>query len=291
MRTVPASITRPDYAETGRPAERATRTVRTAEEIESMRVACRVAAEALVEVGRHVAPGTTTAELDRIGHDAMVAAGAYPSTLNYRGYPKSLCTSVNEVICHGIPDSRPLRDGDIVNVDVTAYIGGVHGDTSATFLVGDVDPASVALVAATREAMHAGISVVRPGARIFEIGRAIEQVAVPLGYSIVREFIGHGIGDQFHNSLQIPHYHDPRNDGVLLEGMTFTIEPMVNIGSHRLEVWDDGWTVTTRDLQRSAQFEHTILVTETGHEILTVPGEGPAAEVTVLDGAAVPAAD
>jgi methionyl aminopeptidase len=253
--------------------------VRTAEEIEAMRVAGRVAAEALIEVGRHVAPGVTTDELDRIGHEAMVAAGAYPSTLNYRGYPKSLCTSVNEVICHGIPDSRRLRDGDIVNVDVTAYIEGVHGDTSCTFLVGDVDERSAQLVEATRAAMHAGISVVRPGARIYEIGRAIESEVTPAGYSVVREFIGHGIGDQFHTSLQIPHYYDPRNDTVITEGMTFTVEPMVNLGTHRLEMWDDGWTVVTRDLQRSAQFEHTVLVTADGFELLTVPGDGEPAEV------------
>jgi methionyl aminopeptidase len=287
---VPAGIARPDYAATGQPAQRASRAVRTPEEIEAMRVACRVAAEALVEVGRHVAAGTTTDELDRIGHDAMVAAGAYPSTLNYRGYPKSLCSSVNEVICHGIPDSRPLRDGDIVNIDVTAFIEGVHGDTSATFTVGDVDDTSLRLIRAARDSMHAGIGVVKPGTRVFEIGRAIEGVAHPEEFSVVREFIGHGIGDQFHTSLQIPHYFDPRNDTVLVEGMTFTIEPMINVGTHQLAgTWDDGWTVTTRDSQRSAQFEHTILVTATGHEVLTVPGEGPPAEATVLTvGATLP---
>ncbi len=227
-----------------------------------MRIAGRVAADALIEVGRHVQPGITTDELDRIGHDAMVAAGSYPSTLNYRGYPKSLCTSVNEIVCHGIPDSRRLQDGDIVNVDVTAFIEGVHGDTSATFLVGDVDPTSVALVAHTRNAMHAGIAVVRPGARIRDIGKAIEESVRPYGHSIVREFIGHGIGDQFHTSLQIPHYYDPRNDTVLLAGMTFTIEPMVNVGAAGVAMWDDEWTVSTMDLQRTAQFEHTILVTD-----------------------------
>jgi methionyl aminopeptidase len=279
LRTVPTGIPRPDYALTGRPSDRDARAVRTPDELEAMRIAGRVAAEALVEVGLHVRPGVTSDELDRIGHDAMVAAGAYPSTLNYRGYPKSLCTSVNEVICHGIPDSRRLQDGDIVNVDVTAFIEGVHGDTSATFLVGDVDPISADLVEHTRQAMHAGISVVRPGARIYEIGRAIEQSVAPYGHSVVREFIGHGIGDQFHTSLQIPHYFDPRNDTVLVPGMTFTIEPMINVGSHRLEMWDDGWTVVTRDGQRSAQFEHTILVTEDGHELLTVPADGVPAEV------------
>ena len=279
LRTVPSGIARPDYALTGVPASRGERAIRTESEIAAMRVAGRVAAEALVEVGRHVRPGITTDELDRIGHEAMVAAGAYPSTLNYRGYPKSLCTSVNEVICHGIPDSRKLADGDIVNVDVTAFIEGVHGDTSCTFLVGDVDERSAHLVEDTRQAMHAGISVVCPGARVYEIGRAIESVAVPRGHSVVREFIGHGIGDEFHTSLQIPHYYDPRNDTVLLPGMTFTVEPMVNLGSHKLEMWEDNWTVVTRDLQRSAQFEHTVLVTEDGHELLTVPADGVPAEV------------
>ncbi len=279
---VPEGIERPDYAATGQPADRASRSVRSPAEIEAMRVAGRVAAEALIEVGRHVAPGVTTDELDRIGHDAMVSAGAYPSTLNYRGYPKSLCSSVNEVICHGIPDSRRLEDGDIVNIDVTAYIRGVHGDTSATFLVGEVDDESVRLVATAREAMHAGIATVGPGSLISDIGRAIEAVAEPAGFSVVREFIGHGIGDQFHTSLQIPHYYDPRNSTELRPGMTFTVEPMINLGTRRLEMWDDDWTVVTRDRQRSAQFEHTVLVTEAGHELLTVPAAGEPAEAGVL---------
>lgn len=278
VRSVRSGIARPEYALTGEPSSRASRAIRTPDEIEAMRVAGRVAAAALVEVGRHVRPGVTSDELDRIGHEFMVDAGAYPSTLNYRGFPKSLCTSVNEIVCHGIPDSRRLVDGDIVNVDVTAFIEGVHGDTSCTFLVGEVDEDSAQLVERTRAAMHAGIAVVRPEARVFEIGRAIEQSVAPFGYGVVREFIGHGIGDQFHTSLQIPHYHDPRNDTVLLPGMTFTIEPMINRGGPRLDMWDDGWTVATRDLQRSAQFEHTILVTESSHELLTVPGDGPPAE-------------
>lgn len=283
MRTVPVSVPRPDYAATGRPADRATRAIRTEDEIAAMRVAGRVAAEALIEVGRAIRPGITSDELDRIGHDFMVEAGAYPSTLNYRGFTKSLCTSVNEIVCHGIPDSRKLADGDIVNVDVTAFIEGVHGDTSCTFLVGDVDQDSADLVSRARDAMHAGISVVRPKARIYDIGRAIEDSVAPYGYGVVREFIGHGIGDQFHTSLQIPHYYDPHNDTVILPGMTFTIEPMINRGSHRLEMWDDGWTVSTRDMQRSAQFEHTILVTETGYDLLTIPSEGPPAEVLFND--------
>jgi methionyl aminopeptidase len=279
MRTVRAGIARPEYAATGEPSSRASRAIRTPDEIAAMRVAGRVGAEALIEVGNHIRPGITTDELDRIGHEFMVDAGAYPSTLNYRGFPKSLCTSVNEIVCHGIPDSRRLADGDIVNVDVTAFIEGVHGDTSCTFLVGDVDQASADLVERTRAAMHAGISVVRPEARIYEIGRAIEASVAPYGYGVVREFIGHGIGDQFHTSLQIPHYYDPRNDALLLPGMTFTVEPMINVGSNRLDMWDDGWTVSTRDLQRTAQFEHTVLVTEDGFELLTLPADGEPADV------------
>ncbi|MEX0767740.1 MAG: type I methionyl aminopeptidase [Microthrixaceae bacterium] len=283
MRTVPAGIARPDYAATGEPSSRASRAVRTPEEIDAMRIAGRVAAEALIEVGRHIRPGVTHDELDRIGHEFMIQAGAYPSTLNYRGFPKSLCTSANEIVCHGIPDTRKLADGDIVNVDVTAYIEGVHGDTSCNFLVGEVDERSAQLVRQTRAAMHAGIAVVKPQARVYEIGRAIEESVAEFNYGVVREFIGHGIGDQFHTSLQIPHYYDPHNDTVLLPGMTFTVEPMINLGSNRLEMWDDGWTVSTRDMQRSAQFEHTVLVTETGHELLTVPGEGPPADVLFAD--------
>jgi len=276
-RTVPASIARPDYALSGQPSARASRAVRTPDEIAAMRVAGRIAAEVLIVVGEAVRPGITTDELDRIGHEAAIERGSYPSPLNYRGFPKSLCSSVNEIICHGIPDSRKLVDGDIVNIDITTFVGGVHGDTNATFLVGDVDQASRSLVRATRDALHAGISVVRPGNRVFDIGRAIEQSVKPYGYGVVREFIGHGIGDQFHTSLQIPHYYDPRNRTKFEPGMTFTIEPMITIGPPDLYVWDDDWTAATISGQRSAQFEHTLLVTEDGVEILTLPdGEQPA---------------
>jgi methionyl aminopeptidase len=278
-RTVPAGIPRPDYAVTGEPRPRDSRAVRTPEEIEAMRVAGRVAAEVLIEVGEAVAPGVTTDELDRIGHEATLARGAYPSPLNYRGYPKSLCTSVNEIICHGIPDSRKLVEGDIVNVDVTAYIGGVHGDTNCTFAVGDIDDASRDLMRITNAAMHAGIDTVRPGSRINEIGRAIEQTVKSGGYGVIREFVGHGIGDQFHTSLQIPHYYDPRQRLKVEAGMTFTIEPMISIGPPDLYVWDDDWTAATISGQRTAQFEHTLLVTDDGVEVLTVPADGPPAEV------------
>ncbi len=279
MRTVPSRIALPDYAHTGRPSDRRSRAVRTPEEIPKMRLAGQLAAEVLIEVGEAIAPGVTTDELDRVGHEAAIARDSYPSPLNYRGFPKSLCTSVNEVVCHGIPDSRKLEEGDIVNIDVTVFHDGVHGDTNCTFLVGEVDPASRYLVEATYAATYAGIGAVRPGALVNHIGLAIERSVDQSRYGIVEEFIGHGIGDQFHTSLQIPHYYDPRNDTVLLPGMTFTVEPMINVGSNRLDMWDDGWTVSTRDLQRSAQFEHTVLVTDDGFELLTVPDDGEPADV------------
>jgi methionyl aminopeptidase len=235
-----------------------------------MRIAGRIAARALAEVGRNVRPGITTDDLDRIGHDFLVDHGAYPSTLGYRGFPKSLCTSVNEVICHGIPDSTELRDGDIVNIDITAYIGGVHGDTNATFLAGAVDDESRLLVERTHEATMRGIRAVAPGRPFNAIGRVIESYARRFGYGVVRDFTGHGIGSAFHSGLIIPHYDDPRADRLMEAGMTFTIEPMLTLGTHEYEVWDDGWTVVTADGRRTAQFEHTVLVTPSGHEILTL---------------------
>lgn len=236
-----------------------------------MRVAGRIAADALQEVGSHIRPGITTDELDAIGHGFLLDHGAYPSTLGYRGYPKSLCTSINEVICHGIPDSTELVEGDICNVDITAFIGGVHGDTNATFLVGDVDEDSRLLVERTREATLRAIKAVAPGRPINVIGRVIESYAKRFGYGVVRDFTGHGIGTAFHSGLIIPHYDDPAADTVLEAGMTFTIEPMLTMGTYMWDMWDDGWTVVTKDRRRSAQFEHTVLVTETGSEILTTP--------------------
>jgi methionyl aminopeptidase len=246
--------------------------VKDADTIARMRVAGRIAAEALAQVGRHVAPGVTTDELDRVGHDFLVERSAYPSTLGYKGFPKSLCTSVNEVVCHGIPDSTELRDGDIVNVDITAYVGGVHGDTDATFLVGDVAEEDRLLVERTEEALRRAIRAVRPGRPINVIGRVIESYARRFGYGVVREFTGHGIGTAFHSGLVVPHYDDPGHDTLIEAGMTFTIEPMLNLGTHEWEMWDDGWTVVTRDRKKSAQFEHTILVTDGEPEILTLPG-------------------
>jgi methionyl aminopeptidase len=267
---VPASIQRPEYVDRPAPARYTGPEVKDAETIERMRVAGRIAAAALSEVGRHVAPGVTTDELDQVGHDFLVERGAYPSTLGYRGFPKSLCTSVNEVVCHGIPDSTQLHDGDIVNVDITAYIGGVHGDTDATFLVGEVAEEDRLLVERTREALNRAIRAVRPGRPVSVIGRVIESYARRFGYGVVRDFTGHGIGTAFHSGLVIPHYDDPAHSTVMEPGMTFTIEPMLNLGTHEWEMWDDGWTVVTKDRRRSAQFEHTILVTESGAEVLTV---------------------
>ncbi|HEX6328656.1 MAG TPA: type I methionyl aminopeptidase [Jiangellaceae bacterium] len=271
MRTVPASIPRPEYVGRKAPARFTGSEVKDAETIERMRVAGRLAARAMGEVAKYIEPGVTTDELDRIGHEYLCDHGAYPSTLGYRGFPKSLCTSINEVICHGIPDSTVLRDGDIVNIDITAFIGGVHGDTDATYFVGDVDEDSKLLVERTREALHRGIKAVAPGRAINVIGRVIESYARRFGYGVVREFTGHGIGTWFHSGLVIPHYDDPTATTIMEKGMTFTIEPMLNLGTHQWEMWDDGWTVVTKDGRRSAQFEHTILVTESGAEILTLP--------------------
>ena len=274
MRTVPSRIALPDYAHTGRPSDRRSRAVRTPEEIPKMRLAGQLAAEVLIEVGEVIAPGVTTDELDRVGHEAAIARDSYPSPLNYRGFPKSLCTSVNEVVCHGIPDSRKLEEGDIVNIDVTVFHDGVHGDTNCTFLVGEVDPASRYLVEATYAATYAGIGAVRPGALVNHIGLAIERSVDQSRYGIVEEFIGHGIGDQFHTSLQIPHYYSRQATTKIEAGMTFTVEPMITIGPADVRIWDDDWTAVTESLQRTAQFEHTLLVTEDGAEILTVTAEG-----------------
>jgi methionyl aminopeptidase len=269
-RQVPATIPQPEYVgrkypKTGEPD------VKDAATIARMRVAGRLAAQALAEVGRHVAPGVTTDELDRVGHDFLCAHGAYPSTLGYRGYPKSLCTSLNEVICHGIPDDTVIADGDIVNVDITGFIGGVHGDTNATFLAGDVDEESRLLVERTHEAMMRGIRAVAPGRRLNAVGRVIESYAKRFGYGVVRDFTGHGIGTTFHSGLIVPHFDDPDVTELMEPGMTFTIEPMLTLGSIDYEVWKDGWTAVTRDRKRTAQFEHTLLVTDDGYEILTLP--------------------
>jgi methionyl aminopeptidase len=270
-RPVPASIARPEYVDRPRPAPYTGGEVKDAATIEAMRLAGQVAARALAEVGRAIAPGVTTDELDRIGHEFLCDHGAYPSTLGYRGFPKSLCSSLNEVICHGIPDDTVLREGDICNIDITAYLGGVHGDTNATFLVGEVADDVRLLVERTHEATMRSITAVRPGRPINVIGRVIESYARRFGYGVVRDFTGHGIGTSFHTGLVIPHFDDPHSDTLMLPGMTFTIEPMLTLGTHDYTMWSDGWTAVTKDGSWTAQFEHTLLVTEDGAEILTLP--------------------
>lgn len=269
-RLVPRQIERPEYVGKAGPAPYTGPEVKDEVTIEKMRHAGRIAARALQEVGRNVEPGVTTDFLDKVGHEFLVDHGAYPSTLGYRGYPKSLCSSLNEVICHGIPDSTIIADGDIVNIDITAYIGGVHGDTNATFLAGNVDDEAVLLVERTHEAMSRAIKAIAPGRSMNVIGRVIESYAKRFGYGTVRDFTGHGIGTAFHSGLIIPHYDDPNVRVVLEAGMTFTIEPMLTLGAIDYDIWGDGWTVVTKDRRWSAQFEHTILVTDTGSEILTL---------------------
>ena len=268
-REVPATIPRPDYAESGRPRNVHEPMVKTDEVIERMRRACRMAADVLATTASVISPGVTTDELDAVCHQATIERGAYPSPLNYHGYPKSLCTSVNEVICHGIPDSRPLGDGDIVNLDVTVYLDGVHGDTNATFGVGKVDGESQRLIAVTHESLQKAIESVKPGRPISDIGRAIQRHAEEAGFGVVRNYCGHGIGEVFHSLPQIPHYYEPSAHTIMEPGMTFTIEPMITAGSWRHMMWDDGWTAVTADGRRTAQFEHTILVTGTGADVLT----------------------
>lgn len=270
-RTVPAEIPRPPYADTGVPVRVPESPIRTPDVIERMRRAGREAAQVLQLVSEAVAPGVTTDQLDAICHDETIRRGAYPSPLNYGGFPKSLCTSVNEVICHGIPDDRALLDGDIVNLDVTIFLDGVHGDTNATFPVGQIDDESARLIRVTRECLDKGIGAVKSGRPISDIGRAIQVHAENEGYGVVRAFVGHGIAEQFHTDLQIPHYFDQRATTVIEPGMTFTIEPMITVGAWQHQMWDDGWTAVTVDRRRTAQFEHTLLVTDDGVDILTLP--------------------
>ncbi|HEY2723043.1 MAG TPA: type I methionyl aminopeptidase [Pseudonocardiaceae bacterium] len=271
LRSVPANIPRPEYVGKQAPTPNTDSWTQTPEVIEGMRVASRIAAQALAAGGKAVAPGVTTDEVDRVVHEFLLDHHAYPSTLGYRGFPKSCCTSLNEVICHGIPDSTVIEDGDIVNIDVTAYIGGVHGDTNATFLAGNVSEEDRLLVERTHEATMRGIRAVRPGRQLNVVGRVIESYAKRFGYGVVRDFTGHGIGRSFHSGLVVLHYDEPGVSTVLEPGMTFTVEPMITLGTIDYDIWSDGWTVTTKDKQRTAQFEHTLLVTADGVEILTLP--------------------
>ncbi|MFN3706763.1 type I methionyl aminopeptidase [Microcella sp.] len=271
-RAVPPSIPKPPYVGKAAPPEHVGGDVYDAETIERIRAAGRIAAGAVEEVGRAIRPGVTTDELDRIAHEYVTDHGAYPSTLGYRGFPKSCCTSLNEVICHGIPDDTVIAEGDIVNIDITAYKDGVHGDLNKTFLAGAVDDEARMLVERTEEALRRGIKAVAPGRPINVIGRAIEAYAKRFGYGVVRDFTGHGVGTSFHTGLVIPHYDAaPLYDQVIQPGMVFTIEPMLTLGTHEWDMWADEWTVTTKDKKYSAQFEHTLVVTERGAEILTLP--------------------
>ena len=270
-RPVPARIARPEYVDKDEAVSDSGPKIQTPEIIERMRVASRIAATALQAVGEAAAPGVTTDHIDQVVHDVLLDHGAYPSTLGYLGFPKSCCTSLNEVICHGIPDSTVMQEGDILNVDITAFIGGVHGDCNATFPIGEIAPEATALVDAAREAMLRGMKVARPGREVNVIGRVIEKYVKRFGYESVRDFTGHGIAEGFHNGLVIPHYDSaPMFDDVIAENMTFTIEPMIAAGSQEWEQWDDGWTVVTKDRSYSAQFEHTLLMTADGPEALTV---------------------
>lgn len=271
QRAVPSTIARPPYVGRATPPEYSGDNTYTEAEIAKIRAAGRIASRALDAVADVLRPGITTDEIDQVAHHYVVGHGAYPSTLGYRGFPKSCCTSVNEVICHGIPDSTVLRDGDLVNVDITAYLDGYHGDLNRTFRVGTVTEEADLLIQRTEEALRRGIKAVAPGRQVNVIGRAIETYAKRFGYGVVRDFTGHGVGSAFHTGLIIPHYDSaPRFDDVIVPGMVFTIEPMLTLGTADWDIWDDGWTVTTRDKSLTAQFEHTLVVREDGVEILTV---------------------
>jgi methionyl aminopeptidase len=271
-RSVPSEIRRPEYVGKAAPAKFTGSDVKTAEQVDKIRAAGRIAAQAIQLVGDACKPGVTTDELDRIGHDFVVSQGAYPSTLGYRGFPKSLCSSINEVICHGIPDDTVLRDGDIINIDITAFKDGFHGDSNVTFLVGEVAPDVKLLVERTHEAMMRGINAALPGRTVNIIGRAIETYAKRFDYGVVRDFTGHGVGEAFHSGLVIPHYDStPHFNDEIKVGMVFTIEPMLTLGTHEWDIWSDDWTVVTKDRSITAQFEHTIVITDDGPEILTLP--------------------
>jgi methionyl aminopeptidase len=277
-RAVPPGIPRPEYVGRAMPRRHDAGDVYSPAQIELSRESGRIAAQAVELVGAAVRPGVTTEQLDVIAYEFIVANGAYPSTVGYRGFTKAVCTSINEVVCHGIPDDTVLQDGDIINIDITAYKNGMHGDLSKTFVVGTARPEVDLLVQRTREALERGIKAVAPGRQVNVIGRAIESYAKRFGYGVVRDFTGHGVGASFHSGLIIPHYDAaPAFDDVMEVGMVFTIEPMLTLGTPEKpgiiawDQWDDDWTVTTRDKSVTAQFEHTLAVTERGADILTLP--------------------
>ncbi|RQP23813.1 type I methionyl aminopeptidase [Piscinibacter terrae] len=256
-------------------------TIKTAADVEGMRIAGRLASEVLDMLTPHVKPGVSTEHLDKLAHDHIVnVQGGIPAPLNYcppgyTPYPKSICTSINHQVCHGIPNDRPLKNGDIVNIDVTVIKDGWHGDTSRMFIVGDGSIAAKRLCNLTYEAMWKGIVKVKPGARLGDIGHNIQVFAENQGFSIVREFCGHGIGRNFHEEPQVLHYGRPGTLEELVPGMVFTIEPMVNAGKREIREMTDGWTIVTKDRSLSAQWEHTVLVTETGYEVLTLSAGSP----------------
>ncbi|KAI9251897.1 peptidase M24, structural domain-containing protein [Phascolomyces articulosus] len=274
-REVPEHIPRPDYAETGIPksefmAPRSEIRVMSPEEIQGIREACRITREVLDIAAAAVRVGITTDEIDRIVHEATIERNAYPSPLNYNNFPKSCCTSINEAICHGIPDQRELLDGDIINIDISCYYKGFHGDANATYVVGEnASPVAKKLVECTRECLEKSIAAVKPGMRYRDFGKIIQDHATKNGFSVVRTYCGHGINQLFHCAPTVPHYANNKAIGILKPGHIFTIEPMINEGVHHDILWPDQWTSTTKDGKLSAQFEHTMLVTETGVEILT----------------------
>ena len=271
LRAVPNSISRPEYVGKRGPAKYSAGDIYNQDEIELIRESGRIAARAIEEVSKHCVAGVSTDELDRIGHEFVLDHGAYPSALGYRGFPKSICTSVNEVICHGIPDDTVLQDGDIINIDITAYKNGMHGDLNRTFAVGEASQEAKDLIDRTKQSLERAIAVVAPGRQINTIGRTIEAFAKRFNYGVVRDFTGHGVGRAFHTGLVIPHYDAaPAYAAEMQVGMVFTIEPMLTLGSYEWDIWPDDWTVLTRDRSLSAQFEHTLVVTENGADILTL---------------------
>jgi len=279
-RVVPTHIGRPDYAYDGIPrSEMSTNKngapeVKSAADIEALRLVCKMAREVLDIAASQAKAGMTTDDIDRIVHDATIARNAYPSPLNYNGYPKSCCTSVNEVICHGIPDSHVLTDGEILNIDVTVYYGGFHGDVNETVFIGEPDPQSKVLVDATYESLQKGMEICKPGVLYREVGEVISRVVHKHGLSVVKSYCGHGIGRLFHCAPNVPHYARNKAVGTMRAGHVFTIEPMINQGTWRDTLWPDNWTSCTEDGKRSAQFEHTILITDTGYEVLTARKKG-----------------
>ena len=269
---VPPGIARPEYVGKKAPTEWTGGHIKTPEQVEKIRSAGKLAAQAIELAGNSITAGMRTNDLDVMVHDFLISKGAYPSTLGYRGFPKSCCTSVNEIICHGIPEDLEIQDGDIVNIDVTAFLDGFHGDSNKTFKVGNVAEAVSLLVDRTKESLDRAIAAVMPGRPINVIGRTIESFAKRFNYGVVRDFTGHGIGEAFHSGLVIPHYDAAPNYSNTMEvGMVFTIEPMLTLGTHQWDMWPDGWTVATKDKSITAQFEHTLVVTESGAQILTLP--------------------